>query len=219
MDIKMMIGLLGSLVILSACAPAVSAEPIIPTVPPSATENPNSIASTATLTATEEPKNVDYYPLSTRTGIADVDAVLAAVESGDAQSLRELIRFTTVRCTKADGLGGLPKCREGETEGTLVHVLPLMGPEGSFVHESDLSNLSLMQVTGIYAAYSVSESAYSEEAYPAGEYAVLFTTDVDSIYMVYQIREGIVRIDTLFSNESRDTVIQRDALELKLAPK
>lgn len=215
----LLLNLLVCLVVLSACAPAVSAEPVAPT----ATEKPNvpmtSVPPTATSIATEEPRLPEYYPLSTRTGIAGVDEVLTAVESGDAQSLRDLIRFTTVGCTNAEGMGGPPKCREGEAEGALVNVLPFLGPEGSFIYESDLPNFLPMQVLGIYAVYSVSGSAYSEEAYPAGEYAVMFTTEEDQVFIVYQIREGIVRIDTVFSPSTRDTVFQRDASELVLAPK
>ena len=218
----MLIHLLVSFVVLSACAPVASAEPVAPTVMPSATEKPKdtgySVAPTVTLTVTEEPKNPEYYPLSTRTGIADVDKVLVAVESGDAQALRDLIRFTKVGCTNADGLGGPPKCREGEAEGTLINVLPFLGPEGSFMHESDIANFHPMEVLGIYAVYAVSDSAYSEEAYPAGAYAVVLTTKVDQIFQIYQIREGIVRVDTVFSPSSRDEVIQRDAAELILAP-
>ena len=222
MNTKTMICLLVSFIVLSACAPEAVGEPVVPTAAPTATEEPkdlgNSVAPRATSTATEEPKSPEYYPLSTRTDIADVDAVLAAVESGDAQSLRDLVRFTTLACTKADGMGGPPKCREGEEEGTLVNVLPFLGPEGSFMHESDMLNFIPMQALGIYAVYSVSDSAYAEEAYPAGEYAVMFTTAEDQIFIVYQIRQGIVRIDTVFSSSTRDTVIQRDASELILAP-
>ncbi|HNN13410.1 MAG TPA: hypothetical protein PKL78_07625 [Anaerolineales bacterium] len=219
MNVKKMLGLLVSLFVLSACAPAAGTQPVIFTVPPPATERPGSSAPAATLPANEAPESPDYYPLSTRTGIADVDAVLAAVESGNAQTLRDLVRFTTVGCTNAEGMGGPPKCGEGEAEGTLVTGLPLIGPEGSFMRESDLANLTFMEALGIYAVYSVSDSAYSEEAYPAGEYTVMFVTGVDQIYVAYQVRAGIVRMDTLFSTSSRDTVIQRDASELILAPK
>ncbi len=223
MNIKtLLLNLLVCLVVLSACAPAAIAEPAATASVPTATEKPNvpatSVPPTATSTTTEESTVPESYPLSTRTGIADVDGVLAAVESGDAQSLRDLVRFTSLGCTKADGMGGPPKCREGEAEGTLVNVLPFLGPEGSFMYESDLSNFIPMQGLGIYAVYSVSDFAYSEEAYPAGEYAVMFTTEEDQIFVVYQIREGIVRIDTVFSSSTRDTVIQRDASELILAP-
>ena len=204
MNTRMIICLVVSFVVLSACTPVASAEPAAPTEAP---------------IATDEPKNSEYYPLSTRTGIADVDMVITAVESGDVQALRDLVRFTTIGCTKAEGIGGPPKCGEGEAEGTLVNVLPLLGPEGSFIYESDLSSFNPMKALGIYAVYSVSKSAYSEEAYPAGKYAVMFATEEDQIFVIYQIRDGIVRMDTVFSPTSRDTIIQRDASELILEPK
>ena len=224
MNIKsLLLHLLVCLFVLSACAPVATAEPVIPTSVPIATEKPNapatSVPPTATSTVTEEPKSSDYYPLSTRTGIADVDDVIAAVESGDVQVLRDLVRFTTVGCTKAEGMGGPPKCQAGEAEGTPVNVFPFLGPEGSFMREADISNFLPIDMIGLFAVYSVSASAYSEEAYPAGEYAAVFTTIENQIFIVFQIREGIVRMDTVFSPSSRDTVIQRDASELILAPK
>lgn len=198
--------LLLSFVVLSACAPVAGTEPVVPT-------------TTATSVATEEPKMPEQYPLSTRTGIADVDAVLAAVESGDAQALRDLVRFTTVGCTNAEGLGGPPKCREGEAEGMLVNVLPFIASEGSFLYESEIANFQPMDALGIYAVYAVSDSALSEESYPAGEYAAMFTTEQDQIFIVFHIRDGIVRMDTVFSPTSRDAAIQRNASEMILAPK
>jgi len=202
-----MVHLLVSLIFLSACAPAASAEPVAPT------------ATQPVPTAPVETGGPEYYPLSTRTGIPDVDAVLAAVESGDPQALRDLVRYTTVGCTNAEGLGGPPKCREGEAEGTLVNVLPFLGSEGHFLHESELSSFPGVNVIGLYAVYVVSDSAYSEEAYTTGEYAAMFTTEDDQTVIVLQIREGIVRIDYLYSPTSWGDVIQRDASELILAPK
>ena len=159
-----------------------------------------------------------FYPLSTRTGIADIDAVIAAVESGDPQQLRDLFRFTSIACTNADGLGGPPKCREGEAEGTLVDVLPFLGSEGSFLHKENISNFPGVNVVGVSAAYKVSEAAYSEEAYPAGEYAVLFKGAENQTDIVFQIRGGIVRIDYVFSPTPLDEIVQRDASVLILAP-
>ncbi|HEY5729704.1 MAG TPA: hypothetical protein VIS72_06600 [Anaerolineales bacterium] len=46
----------------------------------------------------------------------------------------------------------------------------------------------------------------------------MLATEIDQIFIVYQIREGIVQMDTVFSPSSRDAVIQRDASELILAP-
>jgi hypothetical protein len=191
---------------LSACVPATA------TVPP--------VSATESLpTNTAEPRDSEYYPLSTRTGIADIDAVLATLESSDPQELRDLIHFTTVACTNAEGLGGPPKCRENEAEGDLVNVLPFLGSEGYFLRESELSSFPGVNVVGLYAVYAVSDSAYSEEAYPKGEYAVLLATEDNQTIIAIQIREGIVRIDYLHSLTSLNEIVQRDASELILAPK
>lgn len=183
------------MIVLSACASAA----------------PTQIQST-------EPPVADFHPLSTRTGVADVDAILAAVESGDPQQLRDLIRFTTVGCTKTDGLGGPPKCQDDEVEGTLVEVLPFLGSEGHFLRKADIMNFSGVNAVGVYAVYKVSNAAFSEDAYPAGEYAVVFISQENQPDIVVQIRAGIVRIDYLFPPISLGDVVQRDSTELILAP-
>lgn len=212
------------LIFLSACASTVpeptEAIPVVVATDPIPTAELVVMTATESMpTTTAPPKGPRYYPLSTRTGIADIDAVLTAVESGDSQELRDLVRFTTVACTTAEGLGGPPKCRGNETDGTLVHVLPFIGSEGSFLRESELSSFPGVKVIGLYAVYSVSASAYSEEAYPAGEYAVAFKAGENQPSVVIQIQNGIVRMDFLYPPTSLDEVIQRDAAELILAPK
>lgn len=193
--------------LLSACASSTSApEETIP-----ALIEPTSII-------VSETKPVGYFPLSTRTGVADVDVVIAAVESADPQQLRDLIRFTSVACTNADGLGGPPKCQDDEAEGTPVEVLSFLGPEGHFLRKAELSNFPGVSVIGIYAAYQVSETAYSEDAYPAGEYAVIFKGGENLPDVVFQVRGGIVRIDYLYQPTSLDVIIQRDVAQMLLVP-
>jgi hypothetical protein len=201
-----------SLSLLSACA---SNAP----EPTSTEEHIVLIATKPVPTITAKPGSPGFYPLSTRTGIADIDAVLAAVESGDPQQLRDLVHITTVVCTKAEGLGGPPKCMQNEAEGTLVKGLPILGPEGQFLREWEISKFPGVYVIGLYAVYGVSDSAYSEEAYPAGEYAAMFKAAENQPNVVIQIRGGIVRIDYLYPPISLDETIQRDASELVLAPK
>jgi hypothetical protein len=50
--------------------------------------------------------------------VEEIDPVLEALASGDKQALLSLIEFTEAKCTHREGLGGPPKCEEGETEGT-----------------------------------------------------------------------------------------------------
>jgi hypothetical protein len=210
------------IILLSACAAVPEPTEVMPIVSATGTiPTEELIVMTATEpipTIMAPPKAPGYYPLSTRTGIADIDVVLAAVESGDPQQLRDLIHFTTVACTKAEGLGGPPKCQNNEAEGTLVKVLPILGPEGQFLRESEISSFPGLNVIGLYAVYVVSGSAYSEEAYPVGKYAAMFKAGENQPNIVIQIQGGIVRIDYLYPPTSPEEIIHRDASELILAP-
>lgn len=39
--------------------------------------------------------NMQMYPSSTRTGIKELDDIIAAVLAGDLETLRKLVRYTT----------------------------------------------------------------------------------------------------------------------------
>lgn len=160
--------------------------------------------------------------LSTRTGIADIDVVLDAIESDDPQQLRGLLRFITVPCTIADGLGGPPKCRENESDGTLVEVFPFLGSEGGYLHKENLDLWTGIDVVSLYAVYRNSENVYSDETFPAGEYAILFLSEDNFPGTILQIKgRQIVRIDTVFdiSSEGLANILNRDALEMILVPR
>jgi hypothetical protein len=160
------------------------------------------------------------YPLDTKTGIQEVDRVLAAVAGGDAGNLASLIHFTTAPCTTADGLGGPPKCREGEPEGTLVDGLPFISSEGGYIRKEDMTNSNAFNLRedALYAIYRVSENALNEEYYPPGDYMIVFMPDENGSATALRVdKVGIVRVDTLFG-DSLKTVIERDAAEVILPP-
>jgi hypothetical protein len=160
-----------------------------------------------------------YYPLTTRTGMKEIDRVLDSI--GDIQKLRSLVQLTATTCTKRDGLGGPPKCLPGEGEGTPVDVLPFLGPEGYFLRSTEINDWQGFDTSGIYAIYEVSSGAYSDENYPAGKYAILFVGTENQAAIALNLRDGrIIRVDNIFENslESLDSILQRDAARLILAP-
>jgi len=162
------------------------------------------------------------YSFSTRTGIADVDIVLDAVESSDPQRVRDLLHFMDLSCTNADGLGGPPKCRENELDGALVEVFPYLGSEGNYFYKENLDLWTGIDVTKLYAIYKNSESVFSDTNFPAGEYAILFLSEDNFPGTILQISGGqIVRIDTLFDTSPAGlaNVLDRNASELILPPK
>jgi hypothetical protein len=165
-------------------------------------------------------EDAELSPPSSRTGIAYIDIVLDAVENDNPEQLRALLRFINIPCTNAEGLGGPPKCRDSESEGAFVEVFPFLGSEGGYLHKENLDLWTGIDVTQLYAVYQNSDNVYSDENFPAGEYAILFLSEDDFPGTILQITDGlIVRIDTVFdtSPEGLATILKRDALELILS--
>ncbi len=152
------------------------------------------------------------------TGIAGIDTVIDTVLAGDQNDVSHLLQFIQLACTHADGLGGPPKCEDGETEGTVVSVFPFLGPEGHHMRYSDLGDWVGIPATGVYTVYRVSPGAYSDEFYPAGKYAVVFITTEESLLIAVQVTDGkIVRIDNKLGSPP-EINLKRDASEIILAP-
>lgn len=162
-----------------------------------------------------------YHPLSARTGLEAVDPVLEALASGDAQAVRSLIQFTNAPCTRQDGLGGPPKCREAEAEGTPVEVLPFLGPEGSFLRKEEIADWQGVDAAGVFAIYKVSAAVTFEQYYPAGEYGLMLVGKDDRSFVNLRLSEGrIVRVDSLLGDfpKTWQETLQREAATLILPP-
>lgn len=165
-----------------------------------------------------------YHPLTSQTGIQTVDQILRAVSDGDPEAQRALIEFTNAACTHQDGLGGPPKCREGEAEGTHVEVLAFLGSEGGHVRKDEMENWpALVKATGVYAVYEVNAAAISsEEYYPVGKYVIVFVDEENRAATALRIGEGgIVRVDDIIdsSPENLRAMVEREASAVILPPK
>jgi len=160
-----------------------------------------------------------FHPLSARTGLEDIDNILEVLAGGDAEELRSLVQFTNAECTQADGLGGPPKCRAGEAEGTPVEVLPFLGSEGGFLRKDEISNWQGVDAAGLYAVYKVSPAVIFEQYYPAGEYAIMLVGKEDQSPVVLRVDAGrIVRVDYPPGAESLKTILQNEAGTVILEP-
>lgn len=128
--------------------------------------------------------------------IPHLDDLVNAVSSGSNEDLLPLIQFSSLPCTKKEGLGGPPKCLATEMEGTLVDVLPILGPEGGHIRRSEFSSWSGVGAPQLYAAFRTSERTYSDEFFPAGEFGVAFLLPDKATVVVFQVTDaGIVRVD------------------------
>jgi hypothetical protein len=163
-----------------------------------------------------EPNKASTTPQN-QTGVAELDRIIAIALKGNVVELRSILGFTQTKCTFADGLGGPPKCLDGEQEGTPVEVLPFLGPEGYFVRKADIGSWKGVNMSELFAVYQVSDMAFSDENYPAGEYAIVFIGDPENkTSITLQIRQGrIVRIDNGFGYPPE---IRQDAVIRYLVP-
>lgn len=139
--------------------------------------------------------------------------------AGNPREELQLLQFSSLPCTHADGLGGPPKCREGDKEGTQIEAFPFLGAEGGHIRRIEKEDWPGVQATGVYTVYHVSEQVYSDEAYPAGEYAILlFLAENDDYLITAQVRDGkIVRFDYNFGSPS-EIDLERLASEIILPP-
>ena len=161
-------------------------------------------------------------PLTTRTNNEEIDNILDVVASGDQQQLQSLIQFTDAVCTQLDGLGGPPKCREGEAEGTPVEVLPFLSSEGSFLRSDEIEKWPGLNVSSVYAIFAVSPDVVAEQYFPVGEYVIVLLGSGNEPPVALRTAQGrIVRVDYLLdpAPESLDALLQREASNLILAPK
>ena len=171
----------------------------------------------ATVLVTSPTLAEKYHSLDTPTTIEEIDIILAAVNSKDKQKLTNLFSYTTIACKTVNALGGPPPCREGEAEGTLVEVLPILGPEGTYLWKDEVSKWPGLNVVGLYAVYQVSDTVFSEENFPKGNYGMILVGEANDLNVVLHITDArIVRMDY---PTSLDEILERDAEQVILAPK
>ena len=130
---------------------------------PAPTSTVDAPAATATVTVPAD-----------RTGIAEVDAVLDAVDSGDREALAALVGFTVIPCVEeVVGKGAPPECRADEPDGTPVDVFTFVECEGAYLRPDEMAGLLdplLGPDVDLYAVY-----AGLGELFPPGEYAAIYS--------------------------------------------
>lgn len=179
------------LALASACDDGDTAEP---TATPAATSEPTATApATATPTAP-----------TGRTGIPELDAVIDALRSGDPAAIELLLRFNSVPCTTAFGLGGPPKCGPGESDGDLVDVFLNFGCEGGYAAPEDAGRLAegfaskpLYAVYRVPDDYGFTNESYADLGFPT-EYTAIVSDEERTAATELLIHEGGI-IGTRFS--------------------
>lgn len=92
-----------------------------------------------------------------RTGIAEVDRVIEAVEAEDIQTLAGMVTYFEQPCGPPGGIPSPPQCPEGEPDGTPVDVWWSATCEGYYVSRAETESHIMGRVEDVglrlYAVY------------------------------------------------------------------
>ena len=122
------------------------------------------------------------------TGIPELDVVIEALRSGDAETLRPLIEYREVACN-TDFEVGLTGCTADEEAGDLVEVFHFAVCEGQNLRPEFIDQaLDVLAETELYAVYR----APDDEHFPAEYLAVVSSTssDTDGVAWAVFIEDG-----------------------------
>lgn len=203
--------------LLGACNfPQEQAAPIIEPTPTKEIPVP-PVSGAPTVEPTLATLQLAVHPPETRTGIDEIDTIIDAVLTQDVEELQSLTGYMLIGCTHTMGLGGPPKCEPDEAEGTMVESIPVLGVEGYHQRREDFEGWQGPDILGLLTVYRVSSQAYSDEAYPAGEYALAFLDAKGVSDITLQVMDGkVVRFDYGFPG-SLQSDLERDADEVLVA--
>ena len=156
------------------------------------------------------------------TVMEELRPVLNAILYGGVQERKELVSFSNAACTNADGLGGPPKCISGEPEGTIVEVLPVLAGEGSFSKPESVEEALDFVVMELYSVYRVPDDAFEADYWPAGEYGLLFSREINAVPIpvtVFTEDGRIVRLQHLQGIDPEEVINQLPVESILVTPK
>jgi hypothetical protein len=115
------------------------------------------------------------------TGIPEVDAAIKAVLNGDAEALDGMVALQETECIATqEGLGGPPRCTEGEVAGTVVQVFPVAYCEGTFSRDPGpvLADF-VSKAKSLHSVVEAPDEPRVEPYWPVGDTYVNFVSAFD----------------------------------------
>ncbi len=138
------------------------------------------------------PKDPDPYPPGTRSGAADVDGVIEALESASPDALKALFELTPAPCViNPQGLTNPPLCPEGVAAGTPVPVFRATACESVWPEYLEQVLTQVWQADRLLLAiYQDPTDAYSW--LPAANYAIVLSRGWGGQPFVVRVKDGRV---------------------------
>ncbi len=142
---------------------------------------------------------VPVHPAETRTGVGEVDALIATVHARDARTLAQNLSPSWVACV-AEPSGDVadpPLCEDDEPEGTLIEVLPFARCHGYFTRVESIGDALVPLIRYAPRIYAVFEVEDWPGGRPPGDYAVVFALageEVSYAHTVYVDGSGIAHV-------------------------
>lgn len=141
-----------------------------------------SLSVTATASATPPATPPPTPVAGRRTGVAEVDTVLAAVAAKDVDALLRLVALQEVTCIdpRTQGAGGPVRCAAGEAVGSNVRAFATSTCEGEWTREADLRAMvnrwldGTDSSRGVYGVVRGPSIPRSEPYWPVGEYWAVY---------------------------------------------
>lgn len=132
-----------------------------------------------------------FFPPGTRSGIADLDAIIDAAVGGDTATLRSRVVLSQVPCdqTRAD-YRRPPDCPPGVPAGTPLDVLPAEDCEGSFRRAADVDGALAAYTAAQLALYGVALQPAATANEPATHIAVFVSRKPTLQVVVLTVRLG-----------------------------
>lgn len=161
--IAVLASVLGLSLLASGCGTPARPVPVDPT-------------STSVLDAHVALLESDGHPLSTRTGIPDVDSVLAVLERGSLAEISALGGYQSLPCvTEVQEGRSAPRCPHGSLPGDVVEVLPMANCRGVTFAPADLFWAATLRGSNakLHAVYV--NAPARKAALPLGDYAIVIT--------------------------------------------
>lgn len=113
----------------------------------------------------------------TRTGTRVLDAVIEAVERGDAAGLARLVDPVSLACGHATATEARPGCEFGMPEGTPVERFPVTNCEVTFVRPDSAGDAFELLLAAKPRLFAAVRGGGPEPAWPAAAFGLVFVGD------------------------------------------